>query len=221
MSNLVPATATSTSLVDWSQDPFEQIANTMAQTGTPLKFSKGKWYRGYGNDERPADGMTLIADVQGIMVGWRCWKDRKIVDAAVGFVAENFKPPQRNDLGDLDESAWERDANGNPKDPWVFGFYIRLTDDDGEAYVYSATSNGARRAVFDLIKEFTKRRKKDPAHCVPVVRLMADSYRHKDYGRIDTPKLAVIDWHDSGAAVASIPSPDGSDDVEMGDTIPF
>jgi hypothetical protein len=194
----------------------------MAQTGTPLKFSKGRWFRGYGNDERPADGLELIADVPSLMVGWRKWVDKKIVNTALGHVAENFRAPSRNDLGDLDESQWERDANGQPKDPWSFGFYLRLVDPkDEESYQYAAMSNGARRAVADLIKTFTKQRKKDAAHCLPVVRLAADFYKHKDYGRIDTPKLAIVGWHDSGCAAAAVPDPDGSDDADMSDSIPF
>jgi hypothetical protein len=221
-------TTTGTSLVDWSQDPFEQLSNAMAQTGTPLKFSKGRWHRGYGTDEKPADGMTLIADIQGLMVGWRKWQRvgtaMKVVDSAIGYVADKFKAPSRNDLDDLDDSKWERGADGSPKDPWSFGFYLTLVDPkDDETYQYTAMSNGARRAVADLIKAFTKQRKKDPANCVPVVRLMADAYRHRDYGRIDTPKLTIVDWRASDNAADALLDDGsyGSGDADLNDSVPF
>jgi hypothetical protein len=219
-------TTTGTALVDRSLDAFEQFANSMAQIGTALKFSKGRWFAGYGADEKPADGITLVTDVHGLMVGWRKWQRvgtaMRVVDSALGHVADNFKAPSRNELGDLDESAWERGLDGSPKDPWSFGFFLTLVDPkDDEVYVYAAISNGGRRAVADLVKAFTKQRKQDPAHCVPVVRLMADAYKHRDYGRIDIPKLEVVSWRSSDTTVAALPDPDGSDDADMGDTIPF
>jgi hypothetical protein len=212
---------TATAVTNGSQDPFEQLANAMAQAGKPLKFSKGRWLSGYGNEERSEDDVELIADVPGLMAGWRKWNDKKIVGTAIGSVADNYRPPQRKDLGDLDDAQWERDHNGQPKDPWSFGFYLRLINpDDGEEYVYSATSDGARRAVCDLIKEFTRQRKKDPMHCAPVVKLATDFYRHKNYGRVDIPKLEVVEWRASDNA-ATPPGPEGSDDADLNDEVPF
>src|SRR5262245_61913027 len=125
MNKELTTTSRGTDLVDWSNgDPFERLATALSQTGTPLKFSKGRWFSGFGKDEESADGRVLAADMPGLMLGWRKWENRKIVNAAIGFVADNFRPPQRNDLGDLDESLWERDANGAPRDPWSFGFYL-------------------------------------------------------------------------------------------------
>jgi hypothetical protein len=230
---------TPTAVANWSPDPFEQLANATAQAGKPLKFSKGHWLSGYGNEERSEDGVRLIADVPGLMLGWRKWIGKKIVGTAIGSVADNYRPPQRNELGDLDDAQWERDHNGQPKDPWSFGFYLRLIGPDGEEYVFSATSNGARRAVCDLVKEFTRRRKKDPVHCVPLVKLATDFYKHKTYGRIDVPKLQVVEWRapDNAANTFSdgpsdpfgassldskqLPALDGSDDADINDEVPF
>jgi hypothetical protein len=213
---------TSTSMIDWSQDPFEQRAAAVSQTGAPLKFSKGRWFTGFGDNEQPADGKELVADIGGLMIGWRCWKEKKIVDVRIGYFAEGYRPPQRNELGDLDDSTWERDANGKPKDPWSSGYYLRLLDLDGEeSFVFSATSKGSRDAVDDMIVKFTKQRKKDPTRCTPVVKLAADWYRHKDFGRVDTPELKIVDWRSSDGVAAAIPSPDGSDDAEFNDDIPY
>jgi hypothetical protein len=231
---------TATAVANKSQDPFEQLANAMAQAGKPLKCLKGRWLSGHGNEERSEDGVKLIADVPGLMMGWRKWTDKKIVSTAIGSVADNYRPPQRNELDDLDDAQWERDHNGQPKDPWSFGFYLRLIGLDGEEYVYSAISNGARRAVCDLVKEFTRRRKKDPVHCFPLVQLATDFYKHKIYGRIDVPKLQVVEWRappDNAANTfldgptdpfngstldnKQLPALDGSDDADLNDEVPF
>jgi hypothetical protein len=219
-------TTTGSNLVDWSaDDPFTALANSISapgMQGEPLKFSKGRWLTGRGKDEEEAGGKILVADLDNLMIGWRRWFDKKITDQVVGLVAEKFRPPSRNDLGDLDESAWERDANGNAKDPWSLGLYLRLVDTESEeSFAWAATSFGAKKAIAELSRAFIKQRKKDPTRCVPVVKLEADFYRHKDYGRVDTPKLTIVDWRTSDNAAAAIPDPDGSDDADMGDTIPF
>jgi hypothetical protein len=214
-------TTTGTALVDRSQDPLEQFANAVAQTGQPLKFSKGRWFTGFGDSEKPADGMHLVADVPTIMLGWRKWQNKKIVDARIGYIADGFRPPARHDLDDTDEQAWERNSRGEAQDPWTYGVFLHLTNpDDGEDYLYSATSKGGQKAIWTLLQAFVKQRKKNPECCTPVVALGSDSYKHRDFGRVDTPKLTIIGMRASENA-AALPDPDGSDDAEMGDTIPF
>jgi hypothetical protein len=205
-------------------DPYEALAANLSQpgmSGTPLKFSKGRWFSGRGNEELDVGGQQLVADLDNLMTGWRRWWEQRITDQVVGVVAENFKPPQRNDLGDLDDSKWERDPTGKPKDPWQFGFFLRLVDPEtDEAFAWSATSHGAKRAVGDLVKAFTRRRKKHPAECIPLIRLSTDFYKHQAYGRVDTPLLEIVGWRASETA-PSLPASDGSDDTDMNDSIPF
>jgi hypothetical protein len=221
MINNLPATTTGTAVVDRSQDPLEQFANSVAQTGQPLKFSKGRWFTGFGDNEKPADGLQLVADVPAIMLGWRKWVNKKIVDARVGYIADGFRPAARHDLDDLDEQTWERNSRGDAQDPWSLGTFLRLTDDNGEDYIYAAVSKGGQKAIWNLLQAFVKRRKTNPECCTPVVALEADSYRHRDFGKVDTPKLTIVDWRACDNAAAAIPDPDGSDDAEMSDTIPF
>jgi hypothetical protein len=222
----LPATITNNAVIDWSAaDPYTALANSLSapgMQGEALRFVKGKWLAGRGKDEEEAGGKVLIADLDNVMIGWRRWWDKKITDQVVGLVAESFRPPQRNALGDLDEAAWERDNNGNAKDPWSFGFYMRLVDPENadEAYAWAATSFGAKKAIADLIRAFTKQRKKEPTRCVPVVKLNGDHYRHKDYGRVDVPALEIVDWRSSDIAPA-IPAWDGSDDADLNDDVPF
>jgi hypothetical protein len=228
-------------LSDVDYDPFSALAASLSapgMQGEPLKFSKGRWFAGRSDAEQDVGGKLLIADLENLMTGWRRWWDKKITDQVVGMVADNFKPPQRNDLGDLENHDWERDSAGKPSDPWQFGFFLRLLDPDSdEAFAWSATSNGARRAMGDLVNAFAKRRRKNPESCTPLVRLACDYYKHKDYGRVDVPKFEIVEWRASDSA-PSLPAPDGSDDaprrhrgdpistgrprqVDMNDDIPF
>jgi hypothetical protein len=210
--------------MDGDYDPFAALAASLSapgMQGEPLKFSKGRWFAGRSDAEQDVGGKLLIADLENLMTGWRRWRDKRITDQMVGLVADNFKPPQRNDLGDLDERDWERDSAGKPSDPWQFGFFLRLVDPDSEeAFAWSATSNGARRAMGDLVNAFARRRRKNPESCIPVVRLDSDFYRHKDFGRVDVPKFEIVEWRASDTA-PSLPAPDGSDHARMDDDIPF
>jgi hypothetical protein len=204
------------------RDPYAELAASLTSPGMrrePLKFAKGHWFS--GRDEQDVGGKQLDADLANLTTGWRRWWDRKVTDQVVGRVADKFRPPQRNDLGDLDEAKWERDSNGKPKDPWQFGLFLRFVDpENNQEFAWSATSDGAMREIGNLVDAFVKRRKKHPAECVPIVRLASAFYRHKMHGRVDTPMLEIIGWRAS-AVPSSLPTPDGSGDNEMDDNIPF
>lgn len=205
-------------------DPFDALANSLSSglDGTFLKFSKGDWLIGKDRDEREINGKELIADLGNLQLGWRKWDNKRIAEQHIGPVAESYIPPQRNALGDLDDTLWERDDKGNPIDPWVFGLYMRLIDPGtGEAFIWSATSGGAKKAVGKLTKEFSKQRKSNPQQCTPVVKLETDAYQHPKYGRVKVPLLTVVDWRANDVTPA-LPAPDGSDDAnDMDDDIPF
>jgi hypothetical protein len=217
--------------IDRGIDPYTEFASTLTQPGMdgePLKFSKGRWLAGRGNDEYKADGKVLVADLENLMIGWRKWQDRRVTDQRVGLVAEGYKPPPRNSLGDLDDQHWERDTSGKAVDPWQLSFFLRLTDEESEAaFAWTATSGGARRAVGELVNLFARRRRKHPEACTPLIRLAADFYRHQSYGRVDVPKLELVEWR---ATDQGLPLPDrfgGPDPISTGrsadldDSIPF
>jgi hypothetical protein len=202
--------------VNWA-DPFASLANSLSQPGMqgePIKFSKGRWLAGRGTSETDASGKLLVADVENLMTGWRCWKDKRLTDQLVGLVAEGFKPPQRNELGDVDSSKWEIDSGGNATDPWQFGFYLRLTDPETEeaAFSWAATSHGAKRAIGDLARAYAGQLKKThPYRCSPVVKLASDFYKHRDYGRVDTPKLEIVDLRVDYPAISQQPDDYGEE----------
>jgi hypothetical protein len=84
-----------------------------------LKFSKG----GYLVNDKVTDiqNIKLIADMSTLRIGWVRYDSGFAVKEIMGKVSENFQPPPREELGDFDESEWEKEGEGRfavPRDPW-------------------------------------------------------------------------------------------------------
>src|SRR5262249_36020791 len=99
-----------------------------------LKFVKGRYLT--GKDTEIATGQDFVADVSGMMVGHTKWQKRRPVDHSVGKVFDGFVP-DRNDLGDNDETRWEKDTKGRPIDPWAPGLFMELLDVETEKPRYT------------------------------------------------------------------------------------
>jgi hypothetical protein len=139
------------------------------------------------------NGAVLTAHMIDLCLGWRKWQDKKIVESDIGFVRNGFVPKQRNDLDSFDENEWPLNQNGEHSDPWVWGYYLRFADENGAAYVWTASSAGARGAIGDLSKKFAKTRAN------PIVKLSSGSYKHSTYGKVLIPALEVVGWDEGGA----------------------
>jgi hypothetical protein len=225
MSNL-PAIRTDNSLVPAAvmQDPFMALALSLERPdmdGEILKFVRGHWCAGK-DGEKSMDGAKLVAHVNSLMWGWRKWVDKRIVDQRLGFVADGSKPHHREELGDMDENLWPVNGRGEQNDPWQFGFFLQLFDleDRSSKFVWAATSGGARKEIGALSRAYAERR--HPS-ALPVVILEGDFYRHKSYGRIDTPQLSIVGWIDEEMPVAQAQANKPVTEVnrELDDEIPF
>src|SRR5262249_29154693 len=82
-----------------------QVAQEQTGLGRLLKFNKGKYF--VGDDEIPIN-REMIAHVVSFARGWVKFADNKVVQQEIGKVAEGYKQPPRNDMGDLDETKWEK-----------------------------------------------------------------------------------------------------------------
>jgi hypothetical protein len=118
----------------------------------------------------------------------------------MGFVSGGFRPKAREELDDTDETAWPKNSRGETSDPWQSGYYIRLSGEDGQVYTWAATSAGAKRAIGDLCREFARKRTN------PFVKLSASFYRHREYGKINTPELKVVGWDAGQPSAPSLPA---------------
>jgi hypothetical protein len=130
----------------------------------------------------------------------------KLVEQRLGKVAEGFQMPKREELGDTDKTAWECDANGNPRDPWALQYYLPLEDAEiGEVLVFVTSSRGGCSAIGNLCNVFAR----NAGNGLPIIKLGTSSYRHKTYGRIDIPDFPVVGWNKASAI-------DTGDEHDMG-----
>jgi hypothetical protein len=183
--------------------------------GRILKFTKeAKWT--VGVEEENFDGATMLVDLAGLMVGWRKWRDAKIVASDIGYVASGFQPKSRAELDDVEESSWPKNSRSEASDPWQYGYFVRMSDEDGGVYVWTAASAGAKRAIGTLCGQFARKRVN------PIVKLSASSYRHQAYGKINVPALQVVAWSDAEPDKPALtdkrrnPTP-----ADLDDSIPF
>ena len=114
-----------------------------------LKFKKGKFCLGKDGDELPL-GKNLVANVLSLSREWLKWRDGEVIERVVARVAAGEKLPERETLGDLDQTFWEKDPNGTPLDPWQESHSIVFKDmETGEEYRFATASfgSGLRSAI--------------------------------------------------------------------------
>jgi len=179
-------------------DNFRQFADAARVKqnfdGTILKYTKGNWTA--GKDGIDMNGAQIVALVDRLAVGWTKWLDRRPVDYRVGYVAEGFRPPRRQELDMVDETTWPRDFNGDVRDPWQFGLHLPLADlETTEQYIFSTSSSGGREAIASLADAYANHRAQGKT-TLPLVELNTDSYDHRSYGQVNVPKLDILKWID-------------------------
>jgi hypothetical protein len=211
-------------------EQYSQAASGSRIVGQLLRFNKGDWLVGQEQDDVPP-GTRLIANVGELMIGWNKWVGGVVEDMRMGRVVDGFQPPARSSLGDTDQSEWEMDDDGNPRDPWQRTNYLILKDEKSDQlYTFAANSKGGINAIGELCGHYGKRIRQHPDD-LPVISLGAGKYQHKNkaYGWIKFPKLDVVDWVDREAfvdamaaeqAAHSSKSDDDTDEEELPEVAP-
>jgi len=177
-------------------DPYQMYADEVASrahiTGDLLRFTKHGEYKAGTDQEEVPEGTRMLVYMPGLKRGWVKWYDGQPVQHIVGLVSEGYKPPERHELGDMDESEWG-ELNGRPIDPWQKTNYLVMCDQEGQLYTFVTSSKGGLSAVGELCDAYSKRRRMKPDE-VPVIELFARSYQHKDYGETFAPTLKITGW---------------------------
>src|SRR6266849_2355463 len=85
---------------------FLQVAAEATSNGFGrlVKFNKGRYF--VGDDEMPLN-REMVAHIDKLVRGWAKFADGKVVETNVGKVADGFVMPQRNELGDTDQTNWQ------------------------------------------------------------------------------------------------------------------
>ena len=101
---------------------------------------------------------------------------------------------------DTDPAEWkEKDASGNPRDPWVAQWFLPLIGvDTDELLTFVTSSKGGVAAVANLCRVYGGKHQRGR---LPIVALRTRSYKHKQFGRIETPELVITGWEGSTAAM--------------------
>ena len=183
---------------------YAKAVNQQTIVGTLLKFTKyGEWVSGKDEDEIERD-QRFVAVMDQLMVGWQKWSEGKPAEQEAGLIAECYRPPSRKDLGDNDETEWERDERGDPRDPWQKTNWLILKEEAGDAlFTWSPSSKGGLSAIGQLCERYGKMIRQKPGQ-FPVVELQASSYRHERFGKLFVPVLKVVGWTDKANALAAL-----------------
>ncbi len=187
-----------------SYDPFAAYGQEAASgSGNFLKFSKGEWLLGQ-NDDEIALGRKLAANMGELSIGWIRWADGKPAERRMGLLTQGHKPETRDALGYTDQTLWELDDEGRPKDPWNFTNELPLADPEtGEQMTFSASSKGGIGAIGNLCKAYGKEYRAQGGKTA-VLELGRDSYKHAKYGKTYVPILSIAEWVDESSLAAAL-----------------
>jgi hypothetical protein len=164
---------------------------------TLLKFKKGKFF---AMENEVALGSEFVAHASQLTFGWIKFVNNQVVDRKMGRAAARFVPPERDELGDMDQSEWEV-RDGELKDPWTFQHLLPLEHtESGEVYIFTTSSIGGQIATEVIVQEYAKRIKRKGSRALPIVRLAVTQMKTKKYGDVARPSFDIVGWEDDDRA---------------------
>jgi hypothetical protein len=197
-------------------DNIAKAAKEDAGFETLLKFIKGKYFI---NKVEVALGTRYVAHTTQWTKAWIKFADGGVVDQRMGKVADGFALSPRESLGDTDESKWELDRDGKPKDPWSPQYLLPMESlENGDVVVFTTPSVGGKRAVADLCQAYTRHTKKG-SRALPIVGLATAEMSTKKWGSVPRPEFKIVGWNEVAADNVEVISPSVADDLD--DEIPF
>jgi hypothetical protein len=203
-------------------NPFlEAAAEAGGEFGRILKFVKGEWQ--IGEDTVP-EGTEYVAYLDQLLRGWVQFADGAVVDRRIERVATGVKLPNREELGNTDPQQWEKDDSGVARDPWVKQWFLPMTSvETDDCAVFITGSRGGSAAIGSLCRVYGRTDRKG---LLPIIALKTRSYKHRQYGKIETPDLPIVGWHGAPPIQTATPPAQltphaGSAVGDMDDEVPF
>jgi hypothetical protein len=195
-------------------------AHGVGMNGTFFKFAKDGKLRKTSDGEEIPEGTQFVVIYDQIQGGWIKFMGKgNPPERKQGNLFEGFVPPDRESLGDNDQSQWDEGLSGKPADPWQFQLLLPLQRvETGELFVFNTSSITGRRAVDRLISECGRMQRVEP-NDYPVIKLRIGGFQHRDdrVGRVPTPAFERC----GKAPKADTTMADTSLGGEMSDEIPF
>lgn len=173
---------------DGWNDAASEYADNLNR-GEFLKCTEGFWSVGREGSTLQS-GIRLVAT--STAAAWVKWHENRPVETRVRRPGEPL--PDREELGDLDESAWETGPDGkNKKDPWQNTRYCYFVNPEtAQVYTYSTSSWSGRSAISGLGDQIARMRIARPG-TLPIIEF--DSAPHKTKFRMTRkPVLRIVGW---------------------------
>jgi hypothetical protein len=169
--------------VDAAEDAGRRVLK-----GKLLKFADRRWT--CGRPPQPIkDGTRLVA--LGVAQGWVFWQDGG--PAGYRMKEPGKQLPERDTLGDTDESRWPKGPDGKPRDPFQETSFVYLADPTtAEMFTFSTASGGGRGAVAELAAQVARMQYARPG-AKPLVELRSEDMPTR-YGLKSKPFLKVVSW---------------------------
>jgi hypothetical protein len=158
-----------------------------------LKFKKGQYFV---REDEVAIGSEFLAHTKSWLKCWIKFIDGQKVDQKVYRVFKGEKPPERDELCDLDQSEWPT-RDGKPEDPWSYQYYMPVENlETGDVLIFVTSSWGGRKAVAELCTTYAKRLKSG-GDGQPIIKLAATEMPTKNHGKVAAPKFVIVAYDDA------------------------
>jgi hypothetical protein len=149
-----------------------------------LKCDKtGHWVFGADQTEIEEDSIWAV-NPNSFVHGFIAWGKGEVLGEKM--VGVNEPLPELSPAPAAAERGWEKQV----------GMTLACTngEDEGLQARFSATSAGGKKMWAAVAIAVAEQVDKDPANCVPLVRLTSEHYMHKQYGRVYNPIANIIGW---------------------------
>jgi hypothetical protein len=162
-------------------------SSTSLIVGERLRFVKVGFFIGKGNSEQLPFGTELEA--RDMNCAWTKFEAGRVAEQYIGWP---MLP--REELGDLDESQWPLNVDGEPVDPWSNQKFLCLVScDNGRDFTFITASWGGRAAVETLARQIANVRAGHPG-AIAIVKLEIGAKTSPKYGAVPAPKFTIVRW---------------------------
>jgi hypothetical protein len=190
---------------------FVNQSGTPAMPGEWVRFRKGNYL--FGQDERKASVTEpFVVNTGEVLVGWIKLEDCGVTERIFGRVADKFRPPARESLGD-------EGLIDTPDDPWKPFTAIVARDVNFEIFCFTSITGSGRRAVMDLLTEYLRRCRQYPGKFPAVLLSVGTGYSKKHNSTYPVPKFPIVSWEQWDPEVGAS-SDIGSIESDLNDNVP-
>jgi hypothetical protein len=196
---------------------LEEIAGGMP--GRLIKFSTKVNKFATVDDNSDVEDVDYVALCPETLVGWIKFSgDDLPPERVMGLLYEGFRKPEREELGDLDQTQWPAGLSNAPEDPWKHQIALPLMNAaTQELLVFTTLNDTGRRAVGRLLQHYERMLRLNSDE-LPIVRLKVGGFNHRDprVGWVSTPQFAIVGRTKRSDVAKSAAPPD-----DFNEEIPF